>query len=246
MHSTVRMPRLIFIGFLTLVVVATGAFIYGFRSEATFAVQALGSLSVLLAVLTALYGNLVREIVQPLEVRIETTQTLNTSIDLSPVPPELALANGAIIGGGPWRAYCHHLQVMELNRQRQVENCRVWLTRILVVQKNGDTQEPLKFAVPRLMPWAPAEFSPTIRSFAGSQVFDFGKYYPEFSCFEPARQQGGNSVGGFNKGAQRYVFRIEVAGFMRDREHQVDVEIEPCDATPEWPYATRAKITARN
>jgi len=63
------------------------------------------------------------------------------------------------------------------NPSQSVVNCRVWLKKIYVrkeVLNNAPIWEDKKFAVPRLMEWAPSEWERDKRTFCTEQVFDLG------------------------------------------------------------------------
>jgi len=75
----------------------------------------------------------------------------------------------------PHLVYCHHLNVRNLTRHKPVINCRVWLKRVCIRDDSDNWAERKKFAVPRLMDWAPFEYSRDKRTFGNYQVFDLGK-----------------------------------------------------------------------
>ncbi|NUN61885.1 MAG: hypothetical protein HUU13_12460 [Burkholderiaceae bacterium] len=241
--------------FLVLIGICVVVFIVGLKAEATFAMQAFGAISVVLAVATALYGNVIREIVQPLDLRIELPTTTNSMFDLvsfdgkGRIPKALfeRCSEGVMSGitlNEDFQVYCVHLRVRELNGERVVKDCRVWLTRVLNLSENGSEDEPFRFAVPRLMIWAPCEYSPEVRSFAGHQVFDFGLFYPAFGAFDLTGKQGGNFDCSFRApDRKRFIFQIECEGFMDAKEHRVDVAISKVERSEAWPFEWRPVVT---
>jgi hypothetical protein len=80
---------------------------------------------------------------------------------------------------GKIKVFCHHLRIRNRTPAQPVTNCRVWLVKILDENDRGAFDETFKFAVPRLMAWAPREYSPDVRSFSEDQVFDFGRSFVE-------------------------------------------------------------------
>lgn len=219
----------LFLGF-----VAVCGVLHGLGFEGTgFAIEALGAIAVVFAVTTALYGDSLRDVTQPIELKIERPVVTNNFFE-----PKL---RGAITED----VFCYHLRVRDTRSTRIVKNCRVWLVRIIDVMSDERPKENFSFAVPRLMSWAPSEFSPELRSFVGHQVFDLGVIYPRIGVFEIALnlKQGGRFQAEFQFPERRqYVFQIEVDGLVSAKEHIVQVEVEQCKETASWPYKFRAVI----
>jgi hypothetical protein len=249
-----KLPRLriLVVLFLFLVSASVLFYILGFKSEAAFAIQTLGAISVVLAVATALYGNVIRDFVQPLELRVEVPEVTNSGFDhwkydgKTGRPPKAMFDVSDMVAiDTPYTVYCVHLRVRDARGERVVKDCRVWLTRVLHVGESGTTTEPIRFAVPRLMVWAPSEFSPDVRSFGGQQVFDFGIFFPTLGVFEVTGKQGGNFDCSFSHpGKRRFVFRIETEGFVSATEHTVEVSIEKCGTSADWPFEWRPNVCA--
>ena len=130
---------------------------------------------------------------------------------------------------------------------RPVKDCTVWLVKILDPTVEGAFQENFRFAVPRLMQWAPAEYSPEARSFSEDQVFDFGKTYVNLGYFNvDVYRQGGVFNGRCNLGhTRRYIFRLTANNYIKARTVAVDVAVEQVQATEEWPYTCRATVHVR-
>lgn len=125
------------------------------NETAIFWVRFAQAVGVFFAVLVALFGEQVKLWVNRIELRIEETETYDNFLN------EMPQGN---------RILCHHLRVRNATPHRPVQNCRVWLVRVLEKGPDAQFQEHFKFAVPRLMRWAPYEYSPehalfrTIRS----------------------------------------------------------------------------------
>jgi hypothetical protein len=145
------------------------------------------------------------------------------------------------------KVLCFHLQVRNCNPPSTVRNCRVRLTRILRPVSISEWQDVGQFAVPRLMPWAPAEISPIERTFSACESFDFGALFLTLGIFELAKaaDQGGAYEREFQgPGIRRYVFRIEADGCISIREHTVEVKIEASAPTSKWPFKMTLKCSA--
>jgi hypothetical protein len=132
---------------------------------AAFFVSCLTTVGVVSAVALALYGDFLREVFYPVRIKIEPVpeRDSNQFIDTEKINDKER------------RIYCHHLRVRNLTKGTLAKNCRVWLKRITAIDEFGSEIGPPLFAVPRLMEWAPSEWSRSERTFSTSQLFDLGK-----------------------------------------------------------------------
>lgn len=225
--------RLILIVYLASLLACVVFYLVGSREEAKFVVDVASGAAVVFTVITALFGDSLQDLIRPIKLTMEVPEVKNSLFDLT----------GKY--GVPIKCYCHHLRVRNARSDRVVKNSRVWLTQILKVNANNQTEDLFLFTVPRLMPWAPLEFDPESRSFCDSQIFDFGLFLPHEGRFEVSvhGKQGGNFLSGFMyPDAQRYVFRIEADGLVTNEEHEVEVRIVVCQATLAWPFNRKAEI----
>lgn len=139
--------------------------VYGYDpATADFLVKCALSIGTLSAVLFALFGGYLRETLDPIRVRIEVPQKeANNDFDENP---------------NEGRVYCHHLRVLNQTPYKPIKNSRVWLKSISPKKLNGEwDDEIMRFAVPRLMEWAPSEWDKDNRTFSIRQVFDLGKTF---------------------------------------------------------------------
>ena len=146
-------------------------------------------------------------------------------------------------GGG--RTVCHHLLVTNHMPSRPVENCRVWLVKILDQNAQGKFDVEFQFAVPRLMEWAPSEYSPDVRSFSEDQVFDFGRSYVDKGPFvvNVFKGQGGAFKGDCDVGKSRqYVFRITADNYIKAKTVKVQVDVTKVERTEAWPHGFRTRV----
>jgi len=151
---------------------------------------------------------------------------------------------------GKIKVFCHHLRIRNRTPAQPVTNCRVWLVKILDENDRGAFDETFKFAVPRLMAWAPREYSPDVRSFSEDQVFDFGRSFVEQGGrFEIGvyELQGGMFKGDCLPGQKRqYVFRITADNHVRARPITVELAVERCEPTEDWPYRTCTRVGVKS
>jgi len=222
------------IGGLLLLLLGASAWLHisGRTIEADFYLKVFSAFGVFCAVLFALYGEAIKSFVDRIDLQIELGERSNNFLDLHPADT------------GPVSVFCHHLRVINKTPYRPVLNCRVWLVRIQD-EVDNTFKEQFTFAVPRLMKWAPAEFSPEVRSFSEDQVFDFGYTYIGQDTFDVTYH---NAQGGVFKGAclaghrRRYIFRITADNYIRSKLHTVEVRVLKTDARTEWPYRIRTDI----
>lgn len=181
---------------------AVWLFLAGDKDTADFLLRLTTSLGVFFAVVIALYGAQMSRLASRVDLRIQRPER------------EDSFLNGP---AGDGRNYCHHLLVKNLNPAEPVKNCRVWLIEIHDgPDLNGNFATSTTFAVPRLMSWAPAEYSRDKRDFSEDQVFDFGKTFVNAGFFNMDFVQGGE----FNPrcdvgGTRRYVFRITADNYLK-------------------------------
>lgn len=181
------------------------SYLSGNDDDARFWLSALSSISVITAVVGALYAERYRMWADPIKLALELPNTRNTYPDTHP-------SFGVV--------HCHHLGVRNLTPHRAVQNCRVWLEHVLDETEPGKWECLEPFAVPRLMTWAPREFSGEQRTFADVQVFDFGvtKYQDGSFVPTPHTDQGGY-VQGYDLrcksgSRRRYLFRITADNYV--------------------------------
>jgi hypothetical protein len=212
---------------------AVVAYVKGHTEGARFLVQAFSGVSVVLAVLVALYRDLLTNIADGIRLRIELPEQTDNFENRKATPE------------GVVRKQCHHLRVVNERPHRPVNNCRVWLVRILDEISEGRFEEKFKFAVPRLMQWAPFEYSPDVRNFSHDQVFDFGESIVDLGGFKVSyfRQQGGAFKGNCEPGkCRRYVFKITADNYIRSKPFTVEVSVLPIDTAAVGNERTRIKV----
>ena len=202
---------------------------------ADFVLRCLMTFGIFGAVLAALFGDYLKEKIFPINVRIEVPEESNTVIDKCE------------LGGHVFDVYVHHLVVKNLTPHRTIHNARVWLKKIFVRQVNGDWTEQIKFAVPRLMQWAPSEYPSDSRSFSKQQVFDLGRTIANNSGFMAAYHpaQGGAVTQQFPVGARlRFVFFVTADNYQKEEEFIFEISIPPSvPGTPVTPSVVTAVKT---
>ena len=182
----------------------------GHKHFAKFLLELLTSFSVIAAIVAALFGDVLKEHVQ-LSIDKPPIENDKSKLDEFEIKDE----NGNI---QKTKVYCHHLVVKNEKPYLVVKNCRVWL--ISMEDYVSGKWEKIQFAVPRLMEWAPNEYSEVCghcMSFSDFQIFDFGKTFVETTGdFElhKYKKQGGkldlSCKGGHRK---KYIFRITVDNY---------------------------------
>jgi hypothetical protein len=205
----------------------------GMKELAEFLLRVLTGFGVLVAVVVAIYGDRIRDAANRIRLQIENTQQTDSSFNVVTGPE------------GPIHVFCHHLLVRNLTPSRTVKNCRVWLVKILDEDPQGAFREEFRFAVPRLMEWAPAEYSPDVRSFSEDQVFDFGQCHVDRGRFEVSvyKTQGGMFMGGCVTGKRRrYVLRITADNYVEAKPVTVQVKVKDVEETETWPHGTKAEV----
>jgi len=180
-------------------------------TNADFLINCLVAAGTVGAVIVALFG----DALDPVKLRIEVPEQSNTVIDFAP---------GAV------PVYCHHLRVVNLTPHKAVENCRVWLKNIFVEVAAGVWNEEIKFAVPRLMEWAPSQYSKEKRTFCTDQVFDFGQTRSNNGGFELIfyKEQLGTIQRHFGTGNRiKFIFYVTADNYQRHEEFAVIVDVVP-------------------
>jgi hypothetical protein len=204
-------------------------YLSGRRDEAEFLLRIVTALGVLCAVSVALYGDRIKRTVNRVELRIEKPDQSDNFPNVDQDGPH----------------YAHHLRVKNGVPSEPVINCRVWLIKILDTNDAGAFEERFKFGVPRLMNWAPAEYSPDVRSFSEDQVFDFGWLSINQNRFELSyhQYQGGFFKGSCQRGQRRrYVFRITADNYIRADPITVEVAVENCEPSATWQHDLNVRV----
>jgi hypothetical protein len=189
------------------------------------------SFGTLVAVLSALFGDYLRETLDPIRVIIEVPKESNVVIDK------------CIFNNAAADCYRHHLVVRNLTPHKAIKDCRVWLKKIRVQQVNNDWKDDPIFAVPRLMEWAPSEYSPDKRTFSRKQVFDLGTTIEKSGGFEASynRAQGGNVPRHFLVGKKlRFIFVVTGDNYLEEKEFCFEIEVLP---TIQGQTVTPSKVT---
>lgn len=221
---------LLLLGLLITMVVL---YVKGFQEEAKFGLSCLTAVSVVFAVLMALYGNALKQAIEPIRLSIGIPETTNNVFD------------AILWEGRPNKVYCHHLSVKNRTPHHVVENCRVWLVALLDERDGGMFEERFRFAVPRLMEWAPCEYSKDKRTFSDCQIFDFGLTFVEKGDFQlrTYQDQGGNFNGNCRSGqSRRYVFHITADNYVTDNRFTVEVRSLRCTPDPSWPHQWKTDV----
>lgn len=186
------------------------------EKNADFFVRWVMTLGIFGAVLAALFGDYLRERIFPIDLQIEIPPKGNAVFDLTNV------------GGQAVNVYMHHLRVRNLTPHRPLKDCRVWLKSISVKSVSGDWEPKNQSPVPRLMEWAPSEFSRDKRTFSTWQIFDFGLSLANNGGFlvKWDRDQGGNVPRQFPVGTQlRFTFFLTADNYQDQKEFSFDVDV---------------------
>ena len=198
--------------------------------EADFILRCVLTLGTLAAVLVALFGDFLREWVDPIQVRIEVPEESNTAFDFRTVDDEDV------------QVYCHHLCVKNETPHKPIKECRVWLKGIATPSEDGHWNGP-KFAVPRRMQWAPFEYSPDKRTFGTSQIFDFGMAFGNDKGFKvsvaPAQ---GAFTALFPAGKKvRFTFFVTADNYHKEKDFSFEVDVP---ITAKGACVSPSKVTA--
>jgi len=153
---------LVFIGIFICCLIGISILHFYRPIEAEFFLKIVLACGTLAVVSFALYGDYLKSKWIPIDVKIEHPESNNNIFDR------------IILRNTEYTAYCHHLCVRSKSKHKPLENCRVWLREIAVLGLDGNWVVESGFAVPRLMNWAPKEYSPDKRTFSTTQIFDVG------------------------------------------------------------------------
>jgi hypothetical protein len=231
--------RSLLIAFLAAIVGAVILYLEGNKDRSEFMLHVVTAIGVFSAVVMALYGERIKRRVNRISLTIEKPEQSDNFFN-----------DADSLSGGRTKVFCHHLRVKNSMPTEPVKNCRVWLVRILDENDRCGFEEKFKFAVPRLMEWAPSEYSPDVRSFSEDQVFDFGKCFVEQGGrFElnVYKTQGGMLKSGCLVGERRqYVFRITADNYIKAEPITVELSVDRCKRTNDWPYETCARVEIKS
>jgi len=212
-------------GFVTAIAWACGLFIYDDTQTADFVVKVTLSIGTLSAVVCALFGDWLRELSDPIQIKITKPLKENNFADKRPADQK--------------NVYCHHLVVQNCTPQKPIEDCQIWLKRLLF-KPEGDGWKEIPFAVPRLMQWAPSDYSPEKRTFGHQQTFDLGVTVQKNEGFKLTIKQGGAFISGFEVGEKvGLVFVVTANNYSGDDEFPIEVEIHK---TPKTGTITPAEV----
>ena len=228
--------QILLIIFLFLIAAAVSLYSIGEKEYAGFLLQVITAFGVISAVAMAVYGERIKRLWNKIDLSIENPEESNNFSD------------EIITDSGKTKVLCHHLRVRNKTPTQPVTNCRVWLVKILDENDSGGFEENFKFAVPRLMGWAPREYSPEVRSFSEDQVFDFGRSFVERGGrFEVSPLgQGGMFKGDCLAGQKRqYLFKITADNYIKAGLITVEVYVEHRDTTSDWPHLTRTRVEVK-
>jgi hypothetical protein len=136
-------------------------------NSAAFLVTVLTPVGIISTVLFAMYGDFLREWFFPVRLDIELLREDERNSEIDTTEEE----------GHFHQKYSHHLKVVNLSKNKKVENCRIWMKRLMVMYPNtaGKPHDNFVMAAPRLMNWAPAEIDSDKRTFITYQIFDLGE-----------------------------------------------------------------------
>lgn len=196
---------------------------------AKFTITVITAIGVISAVMFAAYGDELKTLVSPVRVRIEAVSRCDN------FPNKNADRTGQVE-----QVITYHLLVRNGNPARPAMHCGVKLVEVWEEDAQGHFVQPMRFAVPRLMVWAPGEENPTERTVRDEEIFDFGNLFlsdGEFRLKYLPSQGGvfdGNCVLGKRR---RYVFRVAADGMVTGQEFSVDVRPKRVTASSEWPYS---------
>jgi hypothetical protein len=200
-----------------IIFVAVSNIIFGYDpARGDFLIKCGLAFGTLIAVLIALFGDYLRELIDPIRVTIEVPTQSNTVIDQIDLNKRI------------YHVYHHHLVVRNLTSYRTIKDCRVWLKRIFILQADNEWKDEAKFAVPRLMEWAPSEYSPDKRTFSNEQVFDLGKTFENNMGFVASycREQHGAVPQLFPTGHKlRFVFFVTADNYQKEKEFTFEIDV---------------------
>lgn len=232
------MVQLLLAVFLLLIAFAVWLYNAGEKQYGEFLLHVITAFGVISAVAMAVYGERIKRWWNRIDLKIEEPGQSDNFFNFIKTP-----------NSGNIKVFCHHLRVKNHMPTQPVTNCRVWLVKILDQNEGGGFEEKFKFAVPRLMAWAPREYSPEARSFSEDQVFDLGRSFVEQGGrFELSPYgQGGMFKGDCLPGQKRqYVFKITADNYIKAGLITVEVHVERCEPTPDWPHGTCTRVEVKS
>ena len=138
------MLQIFLAAFLLLILAAIRLYSVGEKEYAEFMLHVITAIGVFSAVMMAVYGDRIKRRFNRIALKIE-----------KPEQSDIFFNEVDALGGGKTKVFCHHLRVKNNMPTEPVRNCRVWLVKILDENGRGGFEEKFKFAVPRLMAWAP-------------------------------------------------------------------------------------------
>ncbi len=190
--------------------------------------KVLAPFSILGAVIAALFGEYLREKIFPIDLCIATLEPheCNAVFDEFDFKDKRFEKYPEIFG----KKVDVYLQVRNLTAQRPIKDCRVWLKQIEVQNAAGEWKIEDPFAVPRMMEWAPFEYSPDKRTFSTKQVFDFGLTRSDNGGFVVTiyRDQGGTFNPLFKVGKKvRFYFYATAESYQKEKVFCFEVEVPP-------------------
>jgi hypothetical protein len=192
----------------------------------------------LATIILALFGDYLRKITDPIELQLESPKESNTVFDMCDFKDPKSQWACPPLFPKTFDCYCHHLLIKNLTPHKTVTNCRVWLRKVLVERDGKWTEENQdanaqwqdnRFAVPRLMEWAPSEYSREQRTFSTEQVFDFGKTLSNDAGFLVTiwREQGGTFMPLFSVGRRvRFYLYATADNYQAGKEFCAEVEVQ--------------------
>ena len=228
--------QILLVVFLFTIAAAVWFYDIGAKEYAEFLLHVITAIGVFSAVTMAVYGERIKRLWNRIDLSIENPEESNNFFD------------EILTDTGKTKVLCHHLRVRNKTPTQPVTNCRVWLVKILDQSDSGGFEENFKFAVPRLMGWAPREYSPEVRSFSEDQVFDVGRSFVERGGrFEVSPLgQGGMFKGDCLAGQKRqYLFKITADNYIKAGLITVEVYVEHRDTTSDWPHLTRTRVDVK-
>jgi len=204
-------------GFVAAVAWACVLFHYDDTQTADFVVKVTLSIGTLSAVVCALFGDWLQELSDPIRIKITKPERENNFADQCPTDQKYV--------------YCHHLVVQNRTPQKPIEECQIWLKR-LFFKPESDGWKEIPFAVPRLMQWAPAEYSPEKRTFGHQQTFDLGVTVQNNEGFKLTIKQGGAFISVFKVGEKvGLVFVMTANNYRGDDEFYAEIDIHKTQKT---------------
>jgi len=203
--------------FGALTVLGVVARAHGHKETADFMIKAAGTLGTVSAVVCALFPDFLKAISDPIRITIEKAPVDNSDFD------------GGVWNNIPCQVYCHHLLVRNRTPHRAVMSCRVWLKSV-EIREGEEWVLKSNTPVPRMMEWAPSEFSKEQRTFADWQIFDLGRtFLPQFGFeFTVNSAQGGSYPKHYAAGQTlRTTFFVTADNYVSTKTFVFEIRIPP-------------------